>query len=91
MDKNFLNAQELAKLHPNTFEAPTIKDLKKLKVGDFVKVSIGDERFWVEIEKIDNHNINGEINNDLVRTDRHGLKFGDNIEFNKECVYQILQ
>lgn len=91
MKNKFLNAQEMAKLHPATFEAPTTEDLEKVKVGDYVKVSTGDERFWVEVTKVDGSKISGEINNDLVCTDNHGLKCGDKIEFNKECIYQTYE
>ena len=34
----FVNAVEMHKQHPDTFEVPSMKELMALKKGDFVKV-----------------------------------------------------
>lgn len=93
------NAQEIAKLYPNTFEAPSKHDLVKLKVKDFVKICIKipkkaeasninfeSERFWVEITKIEDDYIEGKVSNDLVCLD---LKYQELINFKKENIYSI--
>lgn len=94
------NAQEMAKLYPDTFEAPSKEDLDKLQIEDFVKVCIKipqkaqesniifpeSERFWVEITKIEDDYIEGKVSNDLVCLD---LKYQELINFKKENIYSI--
>ena len=43
MKQKFIDAQEMAKKHPNTFEAPDEMDLNALKAGDTVKVCNGED------------------------------------------------
>ena len=87
--KDFINAQEMAKEHPDTFEAPTIEELEGLKKDASVKVAIGGERFWAKIVSIDNGEIKATVDNDLLCTDEHGFKLGDTISFRKEHIYDI--
>ena len=69
-----VNAQKMQLLHRETFQAPSYKDLNKIKPGNFVKVCIeGDdenpgERFWCEVKSIDRleRTIVGAVNNHLV-------------------------
>ncbi len=93
MATEFINAQQMALDHPDTFEAPTITEIMLyLALGNNpqVKVCTGDERFWVEVTNSDGNTITGTVNNDLVRTNIHGLKYGDEITFNIENIYQLL-
>lgn len=83
----FVNAQQMQRNYPDTFEAPTQDELDNLKAGDYVKVSAGDEKFWCFIKAFEGDDIIAEINNDLVRTDRHGLSCGDIILFQKRHVF----
>ena len=84
-----LDAQELHKKHPNTFWAPSEKDLKDIQIGNNVKVCVSEERFWVFVEKVDGDTIEGKVNNDLINTFKHGLSDGDDVKFSKRHVYQI--
>lgn len=86
----FIDAQEMAKLHPKTFSAPTLEEVKKVKVGDFVKVCVDNlERFWVEVTEISEDRIQGKISNDLLHFDN--MKFGDVISFESRHVYDIME
>ena len=68
-----VDAQAQALKHPDTFEAPSLKEISQLGADDFVKVCIHEEgetgeRFWCKIKSI-NHTtktITGEIDNILV-------------------------
>lgn len=94
----YSDAQMMAKLYPDTFEAPSIKELNNLKVGDYVKVCIDipdrkedepeSERFWCDIKKIDGDKIIGSVGNDLIYLK---LKYGKEIEFLKRNVYSIIK
>lgn len=85
----FTDAQEMAIKHPETFEAPSKKELESLKPGSYVKVSVMSERFWCEIISIDGENIVARVDNDLVCTDEHGISCDDIIKFEKRNIYNI--
>jgi len=46
------DAQKMHKQYPATFWAPSARELRKVKKGDFAKISMHNERFWVEITKV---------------------------------------
>ena len=81
------DAQEMAKLNPDTFEAPDKKDLSLIKEGDSVKICVGKERFWTTVLKVKGENIEGSVDNDLVT--ENGLSYGDTIKFEKRHIYSI--
>lgn len=86
---DFIDAQQMAKDHPDTFEAPTQQELKTLKVGQYAKVCLNDERFWVEVVKIGPANrVSGRIDNDLICD--QPFKCDDVITFRKCHIYNIL-
>lgn len=87
----FVNAQEIAAQHPDTFKVPTAIELAKLKKGSYVKICAEGERFWVKVERILDDKIEGIIDNDLVHTNRHGLKCYDRVRFTSSNIYQILE
>ena len=85
----FVDAQQMAKDYPDTFEAPTEKELKNLKVGQYVKVSHNGERFWVEVVKVGiTDRMTGRIDNDLVC--EQPFECDDVINFRKCHIYNIL-
>lgn len=86
-----VDAQEMAKQHPDTFEVPSDQELKDLKPGDFVKICVGNERFWVEVTEAQAHSpvIDGRVDNNLERTSEHGLVYNDMIRFEKRHVYSV--
>lgn len=86
----FLDAQERHRQHPKTFEVPTPEELAGIKAGDLVKVSIGDlERFWVIVTGHEAQTITGTVDNDLLFTGRHHLKYPDVITFEERHVYVV--
>lgn len=87
MKHNFIDAQEMAKLNPDTFEAPDAADLDSLKAGMHVKVCHNDERFWALITDIFDEDIIAEVDNVLVNEQPFSL--GNRISFTKDNVYSI--
>ncbi|MBK7362631.1 MAG: DUF2314 domain-containing protein [Micavibrio sp.] len=93
----FEDAQNMKRLYPATFEAPSEKELNNLNIKDFVKVCVRvpnreegmpeSERFWVEITKIDGDTITGKVSNDLVYIK---LKHQELISFHKNNVYSYI-
>jgi len=89
----FQDAQEMAKLHPDTFTAPDMKMLEaSLRPGDFVKVCHMDERFWVRVIGLlyeeHGNKIAGLVANDLLAD--NDLKFDDPIMFGYQNVYELM-
>ena len=80
---------EQNKLHPETFWIPSEADIKKIKIGDIVKVACSGERFWTQVEEMDGENFVAKIDNDLVKSDEHGLYFDDLISFKAKNIINI--
>ena len=91
MDANFVDAQEMSRIHPKTFEAPTADELALIRTGSIVKVCVPPERFWVIVKEVNGGKIVGEVNNYLTATDEHGLSNEDIIEFEPRHVYSIYE
>lgn len=87
--KEFVDAQEMSRLHPETFEALGKEELAALRTGDSVKVGYNAERFWTVIKEIDGEKIIAAVDNVLVTTE--DFKYGDQIAFEKRHVYQIYE
>jgi len=85
----FVDAQEMGRLNPDTFEVPTTKELDTITEGAIVKISANSERFWVEVTSVDGDTITGTVDNDLVLQPEDGINYGDIITFNKNNVYSI--
>lgn len=83
----FTDAQKMHKENPDTFFAPSIEELSEIQIKDSVKVCVNNrERFWVTVEKIDENNIIGVVDNNLVEIN---LKLGEEIRFEKRHIYDI--
>ena len=80
----FINAQQMAIDHPETFHWPVAE--ANFEIGDIVKVAIPGERFWVLITRIKGEVFTGRVSNALISG---GLGFGDSIKFGRENIYEI--
>jgi hypothetical protein len=87
---DLIDAQESHRLHPDTFEVPPHSMLVLLCVGQYVKIAIAGERFWVKLTKVTDATLSGWIDNTLVRSDRHGLKRGDVVEFERRHIHAVI-
>lgn len=85
----WINAQEYQKKFPESFQAPNHDELSSLKIGDFVKICNGKERFWVIIEKLDGNQLTGRVDNILVFS--CGYSRGDRVSFQKDHIYNIFK
>ena len=88
MKTYFVDAQEMAQLHPDTFESPTTEELNQIEEGTYVKVCNEHERFWMEVNNVDDNKITATVSNNLLGD--YGYDFGDVVEFEKRHVYSIL-
>jgi hypothetical protein len=85
----FLDAQVMATHHPATFWAPSMEELAKLEVGDYIKVSRDDERFWVELTLVSLGTLQGKVVNSLMNQ-HDEFNFDDklSVEFRHVLDYQ---
>ena len=98
MHPEFRNAQQIARLHTETFQAPTPEQLARIGPGSWVKLSVAfsensdgmdGERLWVEVTERHGNRLIGRIDNELVATRDHGLTRNGRVEFSLEHVYDI--
>jgi hypothetical protein len=81
-----VNAAEMAREHPDTFQRPSKAFLDSLRPGDLAKVSDNTERFWCIITERDGDVFTGEVNNFLVASDQP-FEVGDLIRFGADNIY----
>jgi hypothetical protein len=86
--KTAIDAQEMAKKYPITFEAPTQAVLNRIKKGKHVKVAYNQERFWILVTKVVGDTVIGTVDNDLVL--RQDIKYGDLVSVQKNQVYDVM-
>jgi hypothetical protein len=84
-----IDAQLMHRQNPKTFWAPDREILALIEKGDHVRISTGDERFWVQVEDIDGETVTGRVDNELLFTETHHLKLNDRVIFDKRCVYAV--
>ena len=82
------NATVKTLAHPATFQVPPPERLQRLAPGQNVQLCCQGERFWVRITEADPPKFKGMVNNDLFYTWKHGLDFGDVIEFTIDHIYK---
>ena len=82
-----VNAREMAAAFPETFERPSNKELTNLKEGDFVKVCVRGERFWVQLIHVTDNLLLGRVDNFLICT--HGINYGSIIPLHRDAIYDI--
>jgi uncharacterized protein YegJ (DUF2314 family) len=84
----FVDAQEMARLNPDTFEAPNKEELDAITEGDSVKICNSQERFWVTVASVDGDYITATVDNHLLDTS-DGLELGNTVKFTKSNIYDI--
>ncbi len=81
-----VDAEEMRKNHPTTFQLPDGREL--LKAGDYALISMPGERFWVEIESVTDDGLWGRIDNELLFGT---LTFNHRIQFEHRNIFRFLK
>jgi hypothetical protein len=84
-----VNAQEMGRKYPATFWAPDRRLLDTIRPGSLVVVATEGERFWAIVAEREGDRLVGIVDNHLIYTDEHGLRYGDRIEFFTRNVYDV--
>lgn len=97
MNLKILNAEDLNKLYPSSFEIPSKEEKNTIMSGDFVKLIFTDnsgdsnERMWVKITKIKRRKILGRLDNQPFLSKEIGVQLNDKIKFKKENIIDIYE
>ena len=85
-----VNAREMARQHPKTFQCPNDADCAELvRVGSFVKVCHDCERFWVQVTEVRPGGVLlGKIDNHLMCAGERLVR-GEIIQFCTANIYDI--
>ena len=93
---HIVDAAEMHRLHPKTFEVPDQDELDSLQAGDLIKICVEPpddmppERFWLKVTEADgigdDMKITGEVSNDLWFVD---LDIGDVLTVGQRHIYAI--
>lgn len=79
-----IDAQAMARKHPDSFDAPKMDELQNLTAGDLVKICRNSERFWVIVTDSSGGFITGLVNNHLIS---NRLPVGTEIRFPDKSVF----
>ena len=83
----FMDAQQLALDHPDTFQAPELSMLQVTVVpGDYVKVATNKERFWVKVVAVFDGLIKAKVSNELVNGEFY---FGEPVVISHKNIYML--
>lgn len=83
---HFVNAQRLARMYPESFEAYSYDELSNLTEGDHVKVCSNNERFWVLLTEVNGKKFKGKVNNHLRL---NNLEVGDEVNFTMTNIFDF--
>jgi|SRR5579872_680750 len=96
---NFVNGLAMNITNPDTFSVPSLDEKLAVKPGGHIKIgvkvnshNINCERFWGRVVQndTDNHIITVMIDNDLICTDIHGLRYDDCIQVPYDVVLDVI-
>jgi len=87
----WVDAQEMHKAHPTSFEVPDEDELAAIAKGMFIKVGAisfhGHERFWLEVDEVKGDTIVGVVSNPLTEVP---LDVGELVEVERRHVHAIM-
>lgn len=89
MSLRLIDAQSLHRLRHRTFDIPTETELDALTVGHRAKIAANGELFWVVITEAVGGDFKGELKNDLILKNEHGLSSGDIITFKRYHIFDV--
>lgn len=86
-----VSAAAMHKKHPKTFKVPAARTLAAIVPGDFIKVCAGAERFWCVVLTVKGRGGVARVDNTVLNTKRHGLRYRDRIRWTFANVYQVMK
>lgn len=77
----FIDAHKIRRDHPKV-----LKNFESVNVGDYVQISNGKERFWVEVTNV-GQKIEGVVKNYLLDDEQYD--YGEKITFKNKNIYEV--
>jgi len=84
-----VDAQEMHRQHPDTFEVPSDHELMTIVPGNFVKVSRNNERFWLRVIGASGKYLIGSVDSMLVSNP--GIDHGKIVRFEHRHIYTVMR
>ena len=85
----FVDAQESKRLHPETFNTPSLKKLFAIRPGDMVKVCYRRDTFWTKVVSVKGLRVNAEVRNSMLTLP--GIRLNDEITFSLYHIFEIIK
>ena len=87
---HLVDAHEMKKYNPDTFDCPSYQELGDLRPGDYVKVCRYGERFWIKFETEFHHGLLvGTVANQLLLELNETICLDDTVAVECRHVYAI--
>lgn len=90
---NLIDAREEFNNWPGSFALPTRQAVQRLAPGTLVKLKVasdeGTDGIWVNVQKVNENRIEGEIIEEPVLSQCHGLTDHDKVIFNKGHIFDM--
>lgn len=93
MAYTLIDGEAMHKVHPRTFQIPSLLDKARVTVGDHVKLGFGEdgqlhnERMWVRVTKRDGDKFEGYLDNDPAFLT--SIKWKDVVKFNSRHIINL--
>jgi hypothetical protein len=81
-----VNAADMARRYPDTFERPSDSAIKRLGPGDFAKVCADGERFWLRVTRAAYPYFAGTVQSKVLMD---GVFLGDSVQFHADHVFDV--
>lgn len=87
-----VDAQEMHRQHPDTFEVPSAHELATIKPGDYVKVCRGNERFWCRVDGAAGKYLISTVDTPLVNEENADINIpGLRVRIEHRHIYSIMR
>jgi uncharacterized protein YegJ (DUF2314 family) len=88
-----MNAKLQSKKYPESFEIPSMTEIKNLRSGSYVKlcfeeIGLNSERMWVKLTDIKGDNFHGILHNQPFGLTT--VKHGDLVKFNSKHILSVM-
>jgi len=85
-----IDAQQMHREYPDSFEVPSAHTLALIKPGDYVKVCREDERFWCKVLGGSGRYLIEEVENELVMPANAHINVGQRVRFEHRHIYVVM-
>jgi hypothetical protein len=89
-DPNFLNANVLNQKSSTLYPIPNSTELRGIRAGNKVKVVAANEEIEIVVSRVQGDQLNGEVSIHPDETEFHNLRYGTEVDFVKDNIFEII-